>query len=99
MIVFWKPPAMQIFGVSFVAGLLFGYVLLYSVFGIDEILANVIGVTLGCIAMVIWDIIYRKDNRRGLGDVAVSSFFGLIPTWLAGILLCIFIWVNIFRAS
>ncbi len=97
MIVFWKPPAGMIFGVSFFAGLLFGYFILHSAFGMDEVLANVIGVTLGCIAMVIWDIKYRKDNGCGLGDVAVSSFFGLIPTWLAGVLFCIFIWVSAFR--
>ena len=82
MIVFWQPPAMKILGISFVAGLLFGYILLHSVFGMDELAANVIGVMLGCIAMVIWDIKFRKDNRHGLGDVAVSSFFlsKLIPS-------------------
>lgn len=98
MIVFWRPPAMKIFGVSFVVGtLVVGYILLHSMFGMDEIAANMIGFTLGCIAMVVWDIMFRKDNGRSLDDVAVSAFFGIIPTWLAGILLCIFMWVTILR--
>jgi len=100
MIVFWRPPAMKILGVSFVAGTVgVGYILLHSVFGMDEIVANMLGFTLGCVAMVVWDIKFRKDNGRSLDDVAVSAFFGIIPTWVAGILLCIFMWIIALRGG
>ena len=85
---------MKIFGVSFVVGTVgVGYILLHLVLGMDEIAANMIGFTLGCIAMVVWDIRFRKAKGRSLDDVAVSSFFGILPTWLAGALFCILMWI------
>ena len=90
---------MKIFGICFLVGTVgVGYLLLHSVIGLEEVTANMIGFTLGMISMVIWDIRYRRQLGRGLDDVGVSSFFGLLPTWLAGILLWGFMMVGLLQS-
>ena len=97
--IFARPPAGMILAVPFIAGTLVGYFLLYEVLGIDQFAAVTIGMTLGCIGAVLLDLLFRKSQRRTLWDVGVSSFFDIVPTWLAGVLLCIALWVIFFVQS
>jgi len=99
MIVFWRPPAMMIIGLNIVGGaLVVGYIVLHSIFGIEEVIANSIGFILGCIGIIITDILYRRKNKRRLDDVGVSSVFWLFPTWVVGIILIIIMVVQLIRS-
>jgi hypothetical protein len=79
--IIWKPPAMKIF----LASMVIGAVLMFIFQGFMNIgLARNLGLMIGGAIMVVWDLRYKKSANRRWDDVSVSSFYGVLPTFLAG---------------
>jgi hypothetical protein len=73
----WKPPAMKVFLISMFIGAVLMFVFQWF---LNIGLARNLGLMIGGVIMVVWDMRYRKSANHSLDDVSIPSFYGLLTT-------------------